>query len=484
MSDIDSPNMNLPVPVVGQAPGPDYAKSIDNCLALIDAHDHSPGKGVPITPTGLNINAALSLQTNFLTNAAGVVFTPQTVTPGLGTIYVNGVDLYYVDENNNNIRLTQNGGIAGTSGSIANLVPPASAAYVSGLSAFVWQSNTGIAANMDFGSATLRNLSPNSTFGLTLAPPAGLSSNYTITLPVLPASPSLLTIDNAGNMSASPLLNKGITAANIADGTLTTTQISPTAGILGSQLSATADIMLGQLDAAVLRWNTTTITTTGTFTVPTNVNRLQVIGVGGGGGAGGVATSAPQTGGAGGGSTPMLYWIPVTPGDVLTATIGTGGAGSGPGGSVAGGTGGNTTLAYATGTLIFFGASGGGGNGAGTGGVTQASPVSSAGGVQSGGSSGSGGGQQAIATTYVANGAAGGAPGGGGAWAGGGGGSGLGPGSPGTNAVSSAPCINAANATNPGSGGGASGASSVYISGGAGGNGAPGAVVISWLGHP
>lgn len=485
MAFILSPDMNLPIPVVGGEPGPDYAKDVNNSLTLVDAHDHSPGKGVQITPAGLNINTVLSLQSNFLTNIAGLTLTAQSVTPAINTIYESGVDLFYVDGNNNNIRITQNGGIAGTSGSISNLTPPASASYVSGLSTFVWQSGTNIAANMDFGSATLRNLSPNSTFGLTLSPPAGLSSNYTITLPTLPAQQNFMTIDNAGNITAPIAFSQGITSSNIASATILGSNIAATTVTGGpSGNIALNTITLDNLNTSILKWNTTTVTSSGTFTVPANVNRLEIIGVGGGGGGGGVATSVGQTGGAGGGSTPMSYSIPVSPADVLTISIGAAGIGSGPGGSVAGGTGGDTTLTYATGELLFKGGGGGAGNASGVGGSTFAGPVYSGGSLQSGGSAGNVGvnGQSGIPTAYVAVGAVGGAAGGG-SWSGGGGGSGLGPGSAGTAAVGNAPCINAAAATNPGSGGGSSGAASVYVSGGAGGNGAPGAVIISWLGH-
>lgn len=482
MSFIVSPNMSLPVPVVGQEPGPDYAKDVNNSLTLIDAHDHSPGKGVQITPAGMNINSTLTFQGNFATNLAGLTLSAQSVTPALNTIYESGVDLYYVDGNGNAIQITKNGGIAGTSGSISNLTPPASASYISGLSTFVFQSGTGIAANLDIGSITLRNLSPNSTFGLTLAPPSGLSSNYTITLPTLPATPSFLTIDNAGNMTAAPSLSHGITAANIAPGTITATEIAANT-IIASNI-ANGAIGLTQLDPTVLEWNTTSFTTFGahTFIVPVNVNKLFVVGVGGGGGAGGVATSVGQTGGAGGGSTPIYSWISVSPGDTLNIFIGSGGPGSGPGGSVPGTDGGDTTLIYATGELRFKGGLGGAGNASGVGGSTYFSPVYGPT-TQSGGSSGPGGGQAAIPTAYVAIGATGGADLGGN-WGGGGGGSGLGPGSPGTAAVGSGPCNNALNATNPGSGGGATGAAAVYSSGGAGGNGATGAVIITWLGHP
>lgn len=255
MSTMLSTNMNLPVPSVGSEAGPDYAYDINSCLTLIDQHDHSPGYGVQITPSGLNINTDLSFNDNFGTSVGGMTFTAQGSTPANNTIYESGVDLYYVDGDGNNVRITQSGAVAGSPGSISNLTAPASASYVSGNSTFVWESNTSIAANMDFGAAIMRNLSPNSTFALTLQPPASLSSNFTITLPTIPGSTSFLTLDNSGNMSASisttggitgsniasttitggKLANQTITSTQIANSTITTTQISDTAGILPGQ---------------------------------------------------------------------------------------------------------------------------------------------------------------------------------------------------------------------------------------------------------
>lgn len=200
MSTTLSPNMNLPVPGVGTEAAPDYASDVNNCLNIIDQHTHAPGSGTQITPAGLNINTALAFNSNFATGLAGLTLVAQASLPALNTVYESGVDLYFIDGAGNNVRLTQSGAVAGTPGSISNLVTPATASYVSGSSTFVWQSNASIAANMDFGAAILRNLSPNSTFALTLQPPT-LGSNYSITLPVLPSTTSVVTIDNSGNMS-------------------------------------------------------------------------------------------------------------------------------------------------------------------------------------------------------------------------------------------------------------------------------------------
>lgn len=205
-----SSNMNLPVPVVGVDPGPQYASDLNSCLALIDSHNHAAGNGVQITPSGLNINADFSIGSNNLilirSSRYAVQGSPLALAADMGCVYVSGADLYYNDTVGNKIQITKSGGIAGTSGSIANLVSPASASYVAATPAFVFQSAANTPANLDGGSLVLRNIVANSK-GLTLAPPNSMGSNYTITLPSLPASTKLLSIDNSGNVGTTYDIN-------------------------------------------------------------------------------------------------------------------------------------------------------------------------------------------------------------------------------------------------------------------------------------
>lgn len=197
--------MMLPIPVVGVDPGPDYATNINNCLTIIDGHNHSSGYGVAINPAGLDINTDLSFQGNDAFLLRSVRFSPQPTPEAdvddLGCLYESGVDLYYNDGSGNQIRITQSGGVAGTPGSISNLVSPASATYVALDQAFVWESGTNIPANMDNASVTIRNQSVNAK-GVTLDAPAALGANYNITLPLLPLTQSFMTLDAAGNMAA------------------------------------------------------------------------------------------------------------------------------------------------------------------------------------------------------------------------------------------------------------------------------------------
>lgn len=235
-----SPSMALPIPVVGIDNGPDYAFNINSSLTLIDGHDHSSGYGVQIKPSGININADLTFNDNNATSLRTVRFQPQVSAPvgatDLGALCEIGVDLYYIDGSGNIVRITQSGGVAGSPGSISNLTSPASASYVAGSSTFVWQSAASKAANIDAGSYLLRNLSPNSTFALTLSPPAGMGANFTITLPNLPPSNSFMTINNSGSIgtvtgiSGSDIFAGTITGNNIASQTITNNLLAPVNG--------------------------------------------------------------------------------------------------------------------------------------------------------------------------------------------------------------------------------------------------------------
>lgn len=201
----NSINMSLPVPVVGVDPGPDFATDVNTCLTLVDAHDHSAGYGVPVTPDGMNISVDLPFNSNNATLLRTTRWVAQVAPISLPTdlrcAYVVNNDLYFNDGLGNQIPITANGSIAGVSGSIAGLVAPASATYVAVDKTFVWQSNANTPANMDAASYIFRNLAANS-FGLTLDPPASMGTDYTLTLPTLPGSTKIMTIDSAGTMGS------------------------------------------------------------------------------------------------------------------------------------------------------------------------------------------------------------------------------------------------------------------------------------------
>jgi hypothetical protein len=356
--------MQLTIPNVGTEPGPQYAFDVNTALTLVDGHDHTPGKGVQITPAGLNINATLTFNDNMLSNVMAVVFQSQTSVSTAQALYVAPgtepspgpyADLWYNDGVNPPIQMTSNGTVNATIASIPG------ESYGGGT--FTWRQGTGSStpANFDIGSITIRPVIPSTTNGVTLT--ANSSGAYSILFPeALPAAQAFVTIDNGGNMMFGPATANGITASNIANGTITAAQISPTANITQNQLANTA-----------LQVKNVTFTSSGTFIVPTGVTviNVEIIGAGGGGGGGGnnAGTGAPG-GGGGGGAATKLYFpnYSVTPGSTLTATVGalgTGGTGGNNGVS-----GGDSILASGTWSIVSQGGGSGGAGGHGGGGFT------------------------------------------------------------------------------------------------------------------
>lgn len=200
MATVISPNMNLPVPVVGVEPGPQYATDINNSLTIIDGHSHVSGSGVPITPDALNINSNLTIQNHSLYNIGALTLFPQVSLPANSSLYESGVDLFFIDGNGNSIRITQSGSLAGAAGTITGLPSgTASASFAAGT--FIFQASTATGANIDGASFIFRN-NTASSFGLTLSPPNAMGANYALVLPSLPAQTNVMTLDTSGNMGS------------------------------------------------------------------------------------------------------------------------------------------------------------------------------------------------------------------------------------------------------------------------------------------
>lgn len=207
MSDsiILSVNMSLPIPVVGVDLGPDYALNIDSCLAILDQHDHSNGSGVPITPTGLNINTDIPFLNNSATQVFSIDFNSQpSALTGTNFISMIGGNLYVNDGSGNQIPITSAGGVAGSPGSIGSLTAPAAATYNSGSKTFSWTSGSSKAAAMDGGAITIRETDVASAPGITIASPSPLTTDYELILPLaLPLTGiEVLTLSTSGNLAS------------------------------------------------------------------------------------------------------------------------------------------------------------------------------------------------------------------------------------------------------------------------------------------
>lgn len=247
--------MGLIIPTVGQEPGPEWANDINSSLGTLDQHSHVAGQGVSITPDAININADLPFNgfnanlvktVNFQALSASLA----GAVPNLGCIYVAGNELYYNDEAGNVIPITNSGSVNAGAGSITGLPSgTASASYSSGTQTFIWRSATLTPANMDGGSFIFRNITPSS-FGITVAAPSGLATNYGLQFPAaLPASTKILTLDNAGNIGAvydvdNSTINVSSNLIQVKPGGITNTQISsslrPLAPFNAQQISSSS----------------------------------------------------------------------------------------------------------------------------------------------------------------------------------------------------------------------------------------------------
>jgi hypothetical protein len=264
--------MNLVIPIPGQDPGPDYATNQYNSMLILDGHNHSAGSGVQINPSGLNINADLSIGGNNLTLVKTVNFQALSAnlpgtSPNLGCLYVSGKELVYNDEVGNVVPITNNGSVNSGAGSITGLPSgTASATYSSGSGTFIWQSATSTPANMDFGSAVFRNTTANSN-GVTVSAPSALASNYGLVWPTVPAQTNVMTLDASGNMGSITYnqvgQNMGATGAN-AVANSRTRAVSSTVAAGGVAVSSSCGSYPANISTPTNVTNlSVTITTTG-----------------------------------------------------------------------------------------------------------------------------------------------------------------------------------------------------------------------------
>lgn len=212
-----TPSMRLVLPIPGTETGPAWANEINASLYIVDNHTHGPGSGERITPSGLNLNADVSF--NNASNAVSlrsVRFTSQmapiALPADIGCIYEAGDDLYYNDAAGNQVRITESGAVAGSSGTITGLPSgTASAAFTPVNGTFVFQQSTSTAANLDVGSIAIRYPgsypTPTGNY-IQLQAPVSLASGYSLTLPALPAANNtFLTISTAGVIAATAVLD-------------------------------------------------------------------------------------------------------------------------------------------------------------------------------------------------------------------------------------------------------------------------------------
>lgn len=203
-----TPNMGLLLPDPTITPGPTYASEIDDAFDLVDSHDHTLGKGVPIPANAININNDLPFNGYNLTTIRAARFNSQSAvlsTPqDINQLYVVNGNLVYNNQLGQPVQITLGAALDATSiGGIGGdfATSTASVFYTSADKTFTFWSNTNTPASIDAGNIIIRNDTLNS-FGITLAPDPSIAADYQLTLPAtLPSATSSLQVDPSGVVS-------------------------------------------------------------------------------------------------------------------------------------------------------------------------------------------------------------------------------------------------------------------------------------------
>lgn len=171
--------------------------------------------------------------------------------------------------------------------------------------------------------------------------------------------------------------------------TFTDSDLAPGKPITSSMMIGLRDnpIAMGERDSTapqITPPQSQAFTSSGTFTVPSNVDVVEVLVIGGGGGGGGFGTNAPGGGGGAGG----MAWERVDVSAVSSVAVTVGGGGSGGGTNTNGSNGGTSSFgsfcSATGGSGGEFGSTSGGASG-GAGGVGSGGNLNIAGGGGAGG---------------------------------------------------------------------------------------------------
>lgn len=252
-----TPNMNLTLPTPGTTAGPTYASDNNTAFTTIDEHDHTPGKGVRITPAALNINDDLSIGGNDLTDVVSLRLSTQGTTPTGNTfLFVKDGELTYVDDDGAEVQLTSAGSVAGTPGTISGMTDDSddtpTASYSDTTNSYTFNYETSKPAKLNISDISIYEFDNASANPITIKSPASVTSAYSLTLPTAAASGTVeyLTVDSSGQMNHATLAG-------------TTNQITVTQSMTAVTLSLPQNIHTGASPTFTGLTLSSTLTSTG-----------------------------------------------------------------------------------------------------------------------------------------------------------------------------------------------------------------------------
>lgn len=215
------PNISIVTPTLGGSSG-QWDDLLNSALALIDAHDHSSGKGVAINSDAITIDANLSIAGYALTSVGKVAFSAITApVSGAVTLFVNTSDneLYWRTNAGTNVKLTSGttlnvsliGGIAGDYTSVS-----AQVAFDDANDRYTFKQNSATGwARLASGEVRIYETGTSESVYVGHAAAAALAASYTVTWPAaLPGSTALVQVSSTGIVSFSNTVASAITATD------------------------------------------------------------------------------------------------------------------------------------------------------------------------------------------------------------------------------------------------------------------------------
>lgn len=188
----NTPNMDILLPTVSFTQGALWASEVNEALQTIDAHDHSDGKGVPITPAGMTINDDLNFDNNQIQNAKSVgMFTKAAADiTHLGSMQVVGGNVWFVNTAGAAIQLTSGSSVISTGSGVLTPSVVASYPYT------ILTSDAQAVLIIDTSAARTLNL-PSASTPMFVGVKDGIGAASTNTISVVPDTTDL--IDNVNS---------------------------------------------------------------------------------------------------------------------------------------------------------------------------------------------------------------------------------------------------------------------------------------------
>jgi hypothetical protein len=210
--------MVLDLPVVSATLGPVWASNLNDALTVVDAHDHTSGKGKQVPTAGILINADLVFNNYAASDLELTGYRSVGAALGAGvtsSVYVVNGDLYYNNGSGQNIKITNGStlnaaAIGGIGGDYGSMGVPASLDYEQGSDTYHFYEDPA-AVPADYSDIKVSGVTivndgyVGTQYYAKLINPTNQTENYTITLPTEISSGSgykLVEMNTSGQMRA------------------------------------------------------------------------------------------------------------------------------------------------------------------------------------------------------------------------------------------------------------------------------------------